>query len=90
MTNVVVLPGHLPPVIDGEPVASIVESLEWYLEEAKRGQIIALAVAAVCPDGTPVPQISTTFQRASGTAAFLETAINKLKRRFETYLDEED
>jgi hypothetical protein len=88
MSNVSVLPGCAPPVT-GEAIPEVVEALEWYLEKARRGEITAIALAAVLPNGTPVPQVSTSFKRAAGTAYALETAINRLKRRFEHYLDEE-
>ena len=88
MSNVVVMPGFLPP-ITGEPVLGVVATLENYLERAKRGEIVAIGIAAVELDGSLTPNISTTFERAAGTASDLEAAINRLKRRFERYLDEE-
>ena len=88
MSNVLVMPGYLPP-ITGEPLPGVVAVLESYLERAKRGEIIAIAVASVEPDGSLTPNILTSFERAAGTAYALEAAINRLKRRFERHLDEE-
>ena len=88
MSNVVVMPGFLPP-ITGEPLPGIVAALEDYLARAKRGEVVAIGIAAVELDGSLTPNALTTFERASGTASDLEAAINKLKRRFERYLDEE-
>lgn len=38
--------------VRGEPVPNVVERLEDYLEQAKRGELRAVAVAGVCSDGT--------------------------------------
>ena len=86
--KVVALPGLSVPLFDGEPVPAVVSALERYLEKAKRGEIIAIGLAAVVPDGTRIHQLSTCFERIQGTAYSLESAINMLRRRFELHMDE--
>lgn len=49
MANKVV--GILGNVAPGEPVPSVVALLEKVLEQAKRGEITAVAIATVQPDG---------------------------------------
>lgn len=88
-SNVLTMPGFLPPAVEGEPVLRVVECLEAYLEMAKNGSLTAVAVAAVVPDSTRKFDISTAFECSSGTTHVLENAINAMKRRYERYLDEE-
>ena len=89
MSNVVTMPGLNDPAVPGEPVVEVVAVLEHYLERAQRGEVTAVGIATVISDGTPIPYTSTAFKRASGTVYILESAINRLKRTFDDYLDEE-
>lgn len=51
MADIVAMPGAADPV-DREPVAKVVERLEWLLERAKRGEIRCLGFAVVNLEGT--------------------------------------
>jgi len=87
--NVVPMPGFHAPVKSGEPVPRVVEILETFLEEAKRGDLVAVAIAAVQPDSTPgaQPFTRTGFEYAAGNGYALESAINRLHRRYGRYMD---
>ena len=87
--NVIPMPGFHAPIAAGEPVAKVVEILEIFLADAKRGELVGVAIAAVHPDSTPnsQPFTRTGFEYAAGNGYALESAINRLHRRYGRYMD---
>lgn len=76
MSNIVSLDkGALPP---GEPDQEIIEILERYLSEARRGEITAVAIAVARPN----EYTATQWCGASGTKFQLGHAISLLNHRY--------
>ena len=91
LKNVVVLPGHKAPTSLGEPNAEIVKLLETFLENAKRGDLAAVAFAAVCRDSNPnlQPFLQTGFECEPGTQYALDSALSRLRWRWDSYRNKE-
>lgn len=87
MGDVVALPGYSIPTPKSEPVKSVVEALKEYLSKAEAGQIRAIGLAIVFHDGFSEKSIETDFTADAGCAWLLDTAIGRLKRRFEDHID---
>ena len=68
MSNVAKLPNA---AIAGEVDAVVVEMLETYLEQAKRGEIVAFMACAVRPNGDTV----NNWHSASGKGHQLSTGL---------------
>ena len=84
--NIIKLPGARIPSTPGEPVDSVVDILQFWLDKAKRGELRALAVAGVsiCSDGEL--SIDTNFT-APDQVWILDAAIGRLTRRWHKAID---
>lgn len=67
-------------LLQNEVSEDMVETLEHYLEKAKRGELVALSIAAQV-DGSST---STYFHLQGGSVAHLVCAIERLKLRLLT------
>lgn len=73
------------PVIPGEPDAKCVEALEAWLEMAKRGEIVAVAMVGVDPTGSITTRFTTPGHPIS---AHLVTAASCLWFRIMSWFGE--
>lgn len=87
---VVAMPGYAIPTPKGEPVPRVVEILRDALACAERGEYVAVALAAVVDDGQQTPLLFSDFTGRAGASSDLYSAIGRMKRRFESWLDGED
>jgi hypothetical protein len=87
--KVVLFDDGSPFVQKGEPTQDIVDLLKEMLENAESGQICGIAVDYLIDDGTLFPMANSQWAvaRGHGLGALLETAISRLKRRFEQAID---
>jgi hypothetical protein len=86
-SNVVAMPGYMAPTPKGEPVPGVVEILRDALACAERGEYVAVAVAAVVDDGQKTALLFSDFTGRPGASSDLYSAIGRMKRRFERWLD---
>jgi hypothetical protein len=86
--KVVAMPGFALPTPKGEAVEGMVAILEQYLENAKSGILVGVAIAGVLDDGTVSGLSSTSFKAAIGRAAHLESSLSRLNRRYGAWMDE--
>lgn len=85
--KVVTLGGH-KAYLPGEPVKEIVDLLEKALEQARSGNMRAVALAFVlCPD-TSYPIIDGDFWADACRGRDLYASIGQLTRRIERWLDQ--
>lgn len=68
-----------------KPVDEVVSALEVMLEDAKAGQIVAVAIAAECADGSTL-----TVGGASRDRVVLLGALERMKHRILMEMDEQD
>lgn len=88
--KVVALPGYSVPVHQGRPVANVVAILEEYLDKAKAGLVVAVAVAVVMKPDTSGELIQNDFCASAGQAWNLNASIGTMVRKFEKTLDGDD
>ncbi len=71
----------------GEPISEVVQIIEAALEEAKSGNVRAVAITYVIACDTSAPVLCEGFWGESGRARELYMGMGKLMRRIERWID---
>ena len=71
----------------GEPVASVVEMLEFALEHARAGRLFGASIALSINDGTEAGLFHTNYWADAGKSTLIYSAVRRLVRRIERDMD---
>ena len=85
--KVVALPGFSIPTPQGEPVQSIVDMLEDYLQKAKAGVVVGAALAVVLKPDAAGEIIDSDFCASANQAWNLNASIGAMVRKYERMMD---